>query len=65
MVVQLEELKLLSKAESLGLLSLAERALTSDPGAVTSLSIPFLLASVGATCQPTPPPPPRRCARES
>lgn len=47
-LAKLEELKLLSKAESLGLLSLAERALTSDPGAVTSLSIPFLLASVGA-----------------
>lgn len=50
---QVEEMKLLSKAEQAGLLSLAERVLTSDPGAVTSLSIPFLLASVGA---PTPSP---------
>mmetsp|Transcript_14179 Transcript_14179/g.42793 ORF Transcript_14179/g.42793 Transcript_14179/m.42793 type:complete len:187 (+) Transcript_14179:215-775(+) len=47
-LAKVEEMKLLSKAEQAGLLSLAERVLTSDPGTVTSLSIPFLLASVGS-----------------
>lgn len=45
--MQLEELKLLSKAEKLGLLSLVEKVLSADPGAVTSASIPCLLAAVG------------------
>jgi len=46
--LQIEELKLLSTAEKLGLLALAERALTSDPGAVSSLSILPFLGAVGA-----------------
>ena len=41
-------MKLLSTAEKLGLLSLAEKALTSDPGAISSLSIVPFLAAVGA-----------------
>ena len=45
---QVEELKLLSTAEKLGLLSLAEKALTSDPGAITSASIVPFLAAIGA-----------------
>ena len=45
--VQMEELKLLSTAERLGLLSLAEKALTSDPGAISSASILPLIAGVG------------------
>ena len=50
---QVEELKLLSTAEKLGLLSLAERALTSDPGAISSLSILPFLGAVGALPQET------------
>lgn len=46
-VLQLEQMKLLSTAEKLGLFSLAERVLTSDPGAISSASIPFFLAAVG------------------
>ena len=46
-VVQMEELKLLSTAERLGLLSLAEKALTADPGAISSASILPLIAGVG------------------
>lgn len=45
--LQLEQLKLLSTAERLGLFSLAERVLTTDPGAISSASIPFFLAAVG------------------
>ena len=45
--LQLEQLKLLSTAEKLGLFSLAERVLTTDPGAISSASIPFFLAAVG------------------
>ena len=45
---QVEELKLLSTAEKLGLLSLAEKALTSDPGIITSASIVPFLAAIGA-----------------
>ena len=45
---QVEELKLLSTAEKLGLLSLAEKALTSDPGAITSASLLPLIAGAGA-----------------
>ena len=44
---QVEELKLLSTAERLGLLSFAEKVLTADPGAVTSASILPLIAGVG------------------
>lgn len=47
-LTKIEELGLLSTAEKLGLLSLAEKALTTDPGVVTSLSIPFLVAAIGA-----------------
>ncbi len=47
-VCQVEELKLLSTAEKLGLLSLAEKALTSDPGVITSASIVPFLAAIGA-----------------
>jgi Protein of unknown function (DUF1118) len=49
--LQLEQLKLLSTAEKLGLFSLAERVLTTDPGAISSASIPFFLAAVGDTLQ--------------
>lgn len=44
---QLEQLKLLSTAEKLGLFSLAEKVLTSDPGAISSASIPFFIAAIG------------------
>lgn len=47
-LAKLEELKLLSTAEKLGLFSFAEKALTSDPGAVTSTSIPFFIAAIGS-----------------
>jgi hypothetical protein len=47
-LAKLEELKLLSTAEKLGLFSLVERALTADPGAITSASIPFFIAAVGS-----------------
>lgn len=45
--MQIEQLKLLSTAENLGLLTILERLLVTDPGRVTSLSIPFFLLSVG------------------
>lgn len=45
--LQLEELKLLSTAESLGALSLVERAFETDPGTIASLSIPPFLGSIG------------------
>jgi hypothetical protein len=47
-LAKLEQLKLLSTAEKLGLFSLAERVLTTDPGAISSASIPFFLAAVGS-----------------
>lgn len=47
-LAKLEQLKLLSTAERLGVFSLAEKVLTSDPGAITSASIPFLLAAVAS-----------------
>lgn len=50
--LQLEQLKLLSTAEKLGLFSLAERVLTTDPGAISSASIPFFLAAVGDALSP-------------
>jgi len=47
---QIEKLGLLTKAEKFGLLSTLERLLTSDPAAVSSLSIPALVTSLGAAC---------------
>lgn len=46
-LLQIEQSKLLSTAENLGLLTIAERLLVTDPGKVTALSIPFFLASAG------------------
>ena len=46
-LLQLESLKLLSTAERLGLLSTLERLLVSDPAAISSLSLPLLVASLG------------------
>ena len=46
--MQVEELKLLSTAEKLGLLSFAEKALTSEPGAVASAALLPFIAAVGA-----------------
>lgn len=45
---KIEKLGLLSTAERLGLLTLADELLVTDPGKVTSASIPFFLAAVGA-----------------
>lgn len=45
--MQIEQFKLLSTAENLGLLTVVERLLVTDPGRVTALSIPFFLLSVG------------------
>ena len=45
--MQIEQSKLLSTAENLGLLAIIERLLVTDPGKVTALSIPFFLASAG------------------
>ena len=45
--LQIEQSKLLSTAENLGLLAIIERLLVTDPGKVTALSIPFFLASAG------------------
>lgn len=47
--VQIEQAKLLSTAESLGLLATLERLLVTDPGVVTALSIPFFVAAAGKT----------------
>ncbi len=44
----IEKLGLLTKAEKFGLLSTLERLLTSDPAAVSSLSIPALVTALGA-----------------
>ena len=48
--VQIEQFKLLSTVENLGLLTVLERLLVTDPGKVTALSIPFFLLSVGKHC---------------
>ncbi|GMH41544.1 hypothetical protein BSKO_09454 [Bryopsis sp. KO-2023] len=45
-LTKIEEMGLLSTAENLGVLSLAEKALQSDPGSVSSLAIPFIVASI-------------------
>ena len=45
---KIEKLGLLSTAERLGLLTLAEDVLTSDPGRVTTASIPFILAGLAS-----------------
>lgn len=50
--VQLESLKLFSTAERLGLLSTLERLLVSDPAAISSISLPLFVASLGATTSP-------------
>lgn len=47
--MQIEQAKLLSTAESLGLLATLERLLVTDPGVVTALSIPFFVAAAGKT----------------
>lgn len=49
---QIEQSKLLSTAENLGLLAIIERLLVTDPGKVTALSIPFFLASAGKAANP-------------
>ena len=45
--MQLEELKLFSTAERLGLLSTLERLLVSDPAAVSSLALVPLVGTIG------------------
>ena len=45
--MQIEQAKLLSTAENLGLLAILERLLVTDPGKVTALSIPFFIAAAG------------------
>ncbi|BDA47662.1 hypothetical protein COCOBI_10-5130 [Coccomyxa sp. Obi] len=45
---KLESLKLFSTAERLGLLSTLERFLVSDPAAISSISLPLFVASLGA-----------------
>ncbi|KFM22975.1 hypothetical protein F751_0333 [Auxenochlorella protothecoides] len=45
-LTKIEQLGLLGAAENLGLLSLAERLLVSDPGLITSASIPALVLSI-------------------
>ncbi|KAK9837478.1 hypothetical protein WJX81_005228 [Elliptochloris bilobata] len=45
---RIEKLGLLTKAEKFGLLSTLERLLTSDPAAISSLSIPAFVATLGA-----------------
>ena len=47
MCAQLEELKLFSTAERLGLLSTLERLLVSDPAAVSSLALVPFIGTVG------------------
>ena len=51
--LQIEQSKLLSTAENLGLLAILERLLVTDPGKVTALSIPFFLASAGKASSPS------------
>ncbi len=50
--VQIEQFKLLSTAENLGLLATLERLLVTDPGKVTALSIPFFIAAAGEYARP-------------
>lgn len=50
--LQIEQSRLLSTAENLGLLAIIERLLVTDPGKVTALSIPFFLASAGKASIP-------------
>lgn len=45
--LQIEQAKLLSTAENLGLLAILERLLVTDPGKVTALSIPFFILTSG------------------
>ncbi len=45
--MQIEQSKLLSTAENLGLLATLESLLVTDPGKVTALSIPFFIAAAG------------------
>lgn len=45
-LTKIEESGVLSTAENLGLLSLAEGALQSDPGNVTALSLPLIVATI-------------------
>ncbi|KAK9905517.1 hypothetical protein WJX75_001390 [Coccomyxa subellipsoidea] len=45
---KLESLKLFSTAERLGLLSTLERLLVSDPAAISSISLPLFVASLGS-----------------
>ena len=47
MCAQLEELKLFSTAERLGLLSTLERLLNSDPAAVSSLALVPFVGTIG------------------
>ena len=49
-LMQIEQSKLLSTAENLGLLAILERLLLTDPGKVTALSIPFFLITSGEFC---------------
>ena len=48
---QLEELKLFSTAERLGLLSTLERLLVADPAAVSSLSLVPFVGTIGEPTQ--------------
>lgn len=50
--MQIEQSKLLSTAENLGLLATLERLLVTDPGKVTALSIPFFIAAAGEYARP-------------
>ncbi|KAI7845127.1 hypothetical protein COHA_001332 [Chlorella ohadii] len=45
---KIEKLGLLSTAERLGLLTLAEDLLTTEPGKISSASLPFFVAAVGS-----------------
>lgn len=45
---KIESMGLLSTAERLGLLTLAEDLLTTDPGKISSASLPLFVAAVGA-----------------
>ena len=54
--MQLEELKLLSTAENLGVLSLLERGFETDPGAIAAYSIPPLIGTIGRQIAPEPAP---------
>lgn len=45
-MTKIEESGVLSTAEDLGLLSLAEGVLQSDPGNLTALSLPLIVATI-------------------